>query len=102
MNTREQMLGAVQRPPVTDDNVPTKEILKKPFASDGAVVRAFCTGCGSAFGVNRKMIENFPEFADLVRLTDEDLSDKFFQVRRCIACDTRCRDGELMSIESIA
>ena len=99
--SKQDLLGTVHRPPVTDNNVPTKEVLKKPFASSQSVIRVFCTGCGSDFGIGRRMIDNHPEFTELVHLTDDNLAGKFFQVKRCIACDTKCREGELIEIESV-
>ncbi len=100
-NTKEELLGAVHKLPVTSGNIPKKDILEKPFASKNSVVRIHCSGCGAYSAANLEMIRTFPEFADIAHLETKDFKNKFIDVKRCLACDSGFRVGELREIDNV-
>ena len=101
MKTKVELLGVVQKLPITDDNQPDLAKLNEPFMAKESVVKVFCSGCGHTSEITKGILDSFPEFAPLANLSLDDFLDKFVQVRRCVICDTKWRKAELVNINRV-
>lgn len=93
---KEDLFGGVEKIRATGDHVINQEELLKPF-SEGALMRAFCKGCGTLAEINSDLAQEYAKNAG-VKLP-ENPAGFYFESGGCALCDSQDSGVELKAIE---
>jgi len=86
LEKKKSLLGSGGKIRATDNYVVPIEKLNLPL-EPGSVVRVFCEGCGTIFGLNEKDARRLYELLNKVPRKLESFSGYYFHVGSCLFCD---------------
>lgn len=97
MDTGEKLFGGIVKRPATGGHTPDDISLRKPLEDPEAVVRSFCTGCGSYLELSQNGVEILERKFSIQH--PENLKGHYVLADRCISCADNFENVVLKPIE---